>query len=737
MGAYVHDPEKKALLERLLAERKISREQGQAALDHALANELRIEDALIEVGALDEPTLLAFLSAIYQTRFVSTEKLARAEIERAALTLVTRELAERANVFPVVYDASTKTLAFVTADPDNLELARDVRVTSRVATVRPYLARPAAVRAAINKHYHGDIHAFSKVEQRNLQKNKMFETYGHNLFDEETIASRSATGVRAGLDANEGPPTLTRGLAEPELTRPTPVELDARSRGSQPTRPTPIELDVRPRAAPQSSQNARLSLPMPPASSAREVAGFVRSGLTPASSSQDSGVTFASSVEVANVLVSLLENQRQELRGHSAQVSRFMHKVGDHMQLTRAELYALRLCGLLHDVGKTSHYHLTALNVAEYETHRIEAQRCFMSPVRLFDGATLPRACSDGFASLYERFDGQGFPERRGGKDIPLSARLLAIAESYADLTANARNPFRRLLTAKAAIEVLGRYKDRIFDGNLVDVFRVAALGEDMQSRLLNDRARILLVDADAEETTVLELRLVEQGHEVVLCRTAEQAFKRFQQGGIDVILAEVDLQPHDGFTLIEHVRKQRGGGEVPVLFLTRRTDRGSIDRGFSLGALDYMSKPAAPDVVVAKLRSVLSKASRHKTARGVSGALEEMPLPDVIQVLSRTRKSGSLRVSTGGYSGEIQLGNGSIYHASFMDKRGEEALFALLALTEGEFALDPTFMPSARSIHESTEHLLLEGMRRIDERGLGEEPPVDFSATRSDEDRK
>ncbi|MDB4975046.1 MAG: Two-component system response regulator OmpR [Myxococcaceae bacterium] len=721
MEVSVQELPKKALIDRLLAERKINREQAQAVIEHALTSETRLEDALIETGTMDEPSLLAWLAAVYQTRFVSTEKLARAEIDRTALGLVPRELAERAAVFPVVFDASTKTLAFVTADPDQLEIAREVRMVTRVPNVRPYLARPAAVRAAINKHYNGDIHAFSKVEQRNVKKTEaMFRGYGHNMFDEETIASRSATGLRSTLTALPDPQTGSRPLPDP------------------PSYERPLE-DLR-----QSRPGLGVPPPVPPAASTREFPAPAR--MTPISlGGQESSVTFASSIEVQNVLVSLLENQRQELRGHSAQVSRFMQKLGDHMQLSRADVYALRLCGLLHDVGKTSSYHLTALNVAEYEGHRTEAQKCFMGPVRLFDGANLPKSCIEGFSALYERFDGQGFPDRRAGKDIPLSARMLAVAESYADLTANPRNPFRRVLTAKSAIEVIARYKEKVFDGDLVDLFRIAVIGDDMQSRLLNDRGRILLVDADADETTVLELRLVEQGHEVILCRTAEQAFQRFQQGGIDAVICEVDLEPHDGFTLVEHMRKQRGGAEVPVLFLTRRTERAAVDRGFSLGAVDYISKPAAPDVVVAKVRSVLGKAKGRGAARGVSGALAEMPLPDVIQVLSRTRKSGRLVVSTGGYNGEIQLGNGAIYNAKFMNLSGQDALFALLALTEGEFALDPSVPPGPRVIHEGTEQLLLEGMRRIDEEGgqleeLVEEPveepiqEMDFAATRIDE---
>jgi response regulator RpfG family c-di-GMP phosphodiesterase len=701
------------VVERLLAEKKISREQAQAALEYAVSAEVRVEDALIELGVLDEATLLAWLAALYQTRFVSTEKMAKAELDRATLGLIPREVVERLCVFPVVFDSASKTLAFVTPDPDNLDLARDVRAAARVQNVRPFLARPATVRAAIAKHFHGDIHAFSKVEQRSGKKNQnMFGSYGHNMFDEETIAGN--TGLRAALPSIDGPPTAN------QLRVPTQADPPSNERSLSETTPTPRASSLLPGFFSPGQTGSR-ELPRRPSGSS--------------TGSQENGVSFASSIEVQNVLVSLLENQRQELRGHSAQVSRFMQKLGDHMQLSRADVYALRVCGLLHDVGKTSSYHLTALNVAEYEGHRAEAQRSFMGPVRLFDGANLPKSCIEGFTSLYERFDGQGFPDHRHGKDIPLSARMLAIAESYADLTANPRNPFRRVLNAKSAMDVLGRYKDKVFDGNLVDLFRVAAVGEEMQSHLLHDRATILLVDADADETTVLELRLVEQGHEVVLCRTAEQAFKRFQQGGVDAIICEVELKPHDGFTLIEHLRKQRGGAELAVFFLTRRTERASVDRGLALGAVDYLSKPAAPDVVVAKVRSVLSKGARHRSARGVSGALREMPLPDVIQVLSRTRKSGLLKVSTGGYTGEIQIGNGSIYNAAFMNLHGEEALFALLGLQDGEFALDPGFVPTQRAIHGSTEQLLLEGMRRIDESAMPEQPSQgDFSQTRIDE---
>jgi response regulator RpfG family c-di-GMP phosphodiesterase len=692
---------KNPLLERLLAERRISPQQREAVAAYVDTNHCRVEDALIETGALDEGFLLKWLAALHKTRFVSTEKLAKAEIERGTLALVPRVLAERHALFPVLFDPSDRSLALVIADPSNQEGLRDVQLAANVKLVKGFVARPAAIRAAIHKHYAGDIHAFGKVlTPQNREYANLLDSYERNVIDGEKLASSSPVSNKSSVPFGDGPTTSSHALM-PDFGLDTGLL-------AAPLRSGPAA------AAPQA--RAR-DIPAPPPER-RTIADAAT----------------ASSVEVVNVLVSLLENQRQELRGHSAQVSRMMQKVGEHMGLSEAEVHSLRLCGLLHDVGKTSSYHLTALNVAEYEGHRQQARKCFMSPVRLFEAAALPRSCVEGLAAVYERFDGLGFPDRRSGKDIPLAARLLAIAESYADLTANAKNPFRKTLSAKAAVEVLIRYKDKVFDANLVDLFRVAALGEDMQSSLLNDRPSILLVDADAEETTVLELRLAEQGYEVVLCRTAEQAYKRFQQGNIDAVICEVDLQPHDGFTLVEYIRKSRAGADLPVFFLTRRADRASVDRGFQLGAVDYIIKPAAPDVVVAKARNVLSKAVRQRGARGVSGSLREMPLPDVLQVLSRTRKTGLLKVSSGGYVGEIQFGNGSIYNATYRHLRGENAVYSLLALADGEFALDPSFAPSSRAIQASTEQLLLEGMRRMDESAQPELPDIDFSATRVDD---
>ena len=92
------------------------------------------------------------------------------------------------------------------------------------------------------------------------------------------------------------------------------------------------------------------------------------------------------------------------------------------------------------------------------------------------------------------------------------------------------------------------------------------------------------------------------------------------------------------------------------------------------------------------------------------------MSLPDVVQVLCNGRRGGRLRLVGGGKQGEIHFLDGQIWDAKFAGHSGEEAIYAMLRLTDGTFALDPSFKPAKRVIEVSPEGLLLEGMRRLDE---------------------
>lgn len=657
----------RGVAEGLLADGRITREQYETATAQQKRSGSRIEDVLIEVEALAEQDLLKYLASLHRTRFVSTERLSKADIDRATLDKVPRKLAERLNIVPVLFDASTNTLSVVTADPQNFDALDQVQKGARVREVKPLVARPAAVLAAVAKLYRNEPFAFTALEAKGKKDSGSFN-----------FASSSLVSSGQSFRPVRGP-----------TERPSPGPAPA------PTKKT----------APKRISMPNMALP------------------------QESWGTSDIYIETLNVLITLLENSRAELRGHSAQVARLVRKMGERIGLAPGELNAIVVAAYLHDLGKMSAYHLTALNVSQYDEPRQAAEKSYATPSRLMSSAKLAPATIAAIEGMYERWDGKGLPNQAEAKEISLGARLLAIADTYLDLTENPSNPFQKTLAAGEACEVLGKYKGSVFDPHLVDLFRTTVTGENLRARILSDRHVALLVDPDPEETTVLELRMIQEGFEVRIARTLVLAREILQKGGIELVVSEIDLAPtsasrvpgtggeSDGLSLLVEARRSPWGADLPWLILSRRQGREDAQRAFELGAIDYVIKPAVTEVLVAKLKQALEKrAATATTARGVSGSLEEMALPDLVQILWHGRKSGALRIRRGGESGEVHLVDGMVVNAMWGKLRGEDAFYAMLRISDGDFALDPNFRAPEVVISASPEALLLEGMRRLDE---------------------
>jgi pSer/pThr/pTyr-binding forkhead associated (FHA) protein len=112
--------------------------------------------------------------------------------------------------------------------------------------------------------------------------------------------------------------------------------------------------------------------------------------------------------------------------------------------------------------------------------------------------------------------------------------------------------------------------------------------------------------------------------------------------------------------------------------------------------------------------------ASRRVAPKSMSGNIEEIPLPDLLQLLSTSRKSGVLVLRSEWGTGRLHLRKGQIYFANIdesFDVSPRKAMFRMLTWNQGLFELEP---PDDRRVMEelqdSTEALLMEGMRQLDE---------------------
>ncbi len=97
-------------------------------------------------------------------------------------------------------------------------------------------------------------------------------------------------------------------------------------------------------------------------------------------------------------------------------------------------------------------------------------------------------------------------------------------------------------------------------------------------------------------------------------------------------------------------------------------------------------------------------------------GSLAELHLPDIIQLVSVSGKTGVFHLTDRAQHGEIWLADGKIVHAEVDDLAGEEAVYALAIWRSGDFRFDPGVIPERQTIQKSNTNLLMEAARRLDE---------------------
>jgi hypothetical protein len=97
-------------------------------------------------------------------------------------------------------------------------------------------------------------------------------------------------------------------------------------------------------------------------------------------------------------------------------------------------------------------------------------------------------------------------------------------------------------------------------------------------------------------------------------------------------------------------------------------------------------------------------------------GSIQELPVPDIIQLVSVSSKTGMFTLIRGAERGYIYLKNGQMVHARVGDLTGEEAIYALAIWNSGDFQFTPNEQPDTATIEKSNTSLLMEAARRLDE---------------------
>ena len=176
------------------------------------------------------------------------------------------------------------------------------------------------------------------------------------------------------------------------------------------------------------------------------------------------------SLNAIYALAATVDSRDHYTKSHSKKVSDYAIALGEALNFDRRELDCLNHCALLHDIGKIGISDgilnkTSELKPEEWEVIRIHPKL----------GATIAGRVSElsayvrGILYHHERYDGTGYPDGLKGEEIPLEARILAIADAFAAMTSDRAHS--KALSLEASLEELRRGSGTQFDPRLVETF--------------------------------------------------------------------------------------------------------------------------------------------------------------------------------------------------------------------------------------------------------------------------
>jgi len=124
---------------------------------------------------------------------------------------------------------------------------------------------------------------------------------------------------------------------------------------------------------------------------------------------------------------------------------------------------------------------------------------------------------------------------------------------------------------------------------------------------------KILIVDDEEDLCEILQYNLNNEGYTTEIAHSAEEALKKPLEE-FDLLLLDIMMGPISGFKLADRVRKEMKNN-VPIIFLTAKDTENDLLTGFSLGADDYIAKPFSVNELTARVKAVLKRSDKEKSA--------------------------------------------------------------------------------------------------------------------------
>jgi two-component system OmpR family response regulator len=120
---------------------------------------------------------------------------------------------------------------------------------------------------------------------------------------------------------------------------------------------------------------------------------------------------------------------------------------------------------------------------------------------------------------------------------------------------------------------------------------------------------RILLVEDDQNFGIILRDYLILNNYDVIHAKNGMEGFEKFKKHDFDLCILDVMMPYKDGFTLAKEIKEKNP--DIPIIFLTAKSLKEDVLKGYKVGADDYLKKPFDSEVLIMKINAIINRNTR------------------------------------------------------------------------------------------------------------------------------
>ncbi|MFH0999567.1 MAG: response regulator, partial [Bacteroidota bacterium] len=136
---------------------------------------------------------------------------------------------------------------------------------------------------------------------------------------------------------------------------------------------------------------------------------------------------------------------------------------------------------------------------------------------------------------------------------------------------------------------------------------------------------KILIVDDNPKNMQVLAGFLTESGYELEYSLNGMQALQWVGAEDFDLILLDIMMPEMDGFEVCEKIKSSSKNNDLPIIFLTAKTDIESIKKAFQMGGVDYISKPFNGEELLSRVSTHIELKCSKDRLKHINKKLDEL----------------------------------------------------------------------------------------------------------------